>query len=754
MSRTRKLKSSFELNSATPGEADELVLEQQPSPPASDWREKAAQLSTGLAEMQINAPVTPNLAQIDWDSYVRNPLYQGIDGRGVTIAILDTGIDQSHAAFAGNRIAYQYDFVGRDGIAQDDNGHGSHVASIAGGFEQGVYAGVATGAKFVILKVLDANGSGSGQAIVDALNWVNQNAAKYNIVSVNMSLGFGVNDQTSRTDFLTNTLRALQEKGIANVGAAGNSYQDYQSEGVDYPGSDPYSWAIGAVHSTGVLSEKLAAFSQRSSTLMDITAPGVAVSGARAGGGYVSYNGTSMAAPAVSGAVALAQNLATAISGGRLDVETIRILMRAGAAVFTDSEVADGVRNSGQQYLRLDIDGMLDKIVEYFQTATSGDDRLWGWRGNDHIRGGNGNDTLSGGDGNDTLDGGSGIDLAVFDALAYSDGAIIENADGSFLVGGDLLIGIEKIRFADGIVRDLKLARSEPAKPSAGNDSLAGTVAADTIDGLAGNDTIHGLGGNDDLRGGSGDDVLFGGDGNDVLSGGSGNDTLSGGAGSDHLNGGDGVDLAIYDEIDYARGMVVRNADGSYAIAGDTLISVETVRFKDGLVRDISSLVTQDPTENPRQPDDPFTYMPGTNRGDTLTGTAARDIIDGLNGNDLLIGNAGNDILLGGRGNDRLQGGAGDDRLEGGAGRDWLEGGAGSDVFVFQSNWGRDTIADLSSEDIIDLSAVSRLAAPHQLQLTEVNDGLLVRYGSSSLSISGFDKIKWNQFVADGNVIF
>lgn len=544
-----------------------------------------------IASTDVSAPLSPNLTQVRWDTYMANPLFKGIDGHGITIAILDTGIDASHAAFAGNRILYQHDFVDGDDIAQDDNGHGTHVASIAGGYDAGTYAGMATGVNFVVLKVLDADGSGSGYNLLQALHWVNDNAATYNISAINMSIGFGVNDRVARHDFMTSALKALSDKGIVSVGAAGNDYQYDQREGVDYPGSDPYSWAVGAVHSSGAFTDHLAWFSQRSSSLMDIAAPGVDVTGAKAGGGYIAYSGTSMATPEVTGAVALADDLAMEISGHKLDVATLRNLMRAGATTITDNEIADGVRNTGKNYLRLDVEGMLEKVVAYFQTSTAGNDRIWGWRGDDMLKGGNGDDTISGGGGADTIDGGSGTDLAVFDKLAYSEQAITSHGDGTFTVGNSLLKSIEKIQFSDGIVRDL----GPPPRPAGLH--VSGTKGSDSLLGAAGDDTLNGRGGSD------------------TLDGGAGSDTATYATSSAAVN------------VDLAAGTAIRVKPSQV----DHLISIENVIGSGG-----------------------NDTVQGDGGGNWLEGGRGNDVIDGRGGDDTIVGGAGHDLLTGGAGSDRF----------------------------------------------------------------------------------------------------
>src|SRR5438309_9692999 len=118
-------------------------------------------------------------------------------GDGYTVAVIDTGIDYTHAALGGGwgkRIVAGWDFVNNDGDPMDDNGHGTHVAGIIGSSDA-TYTGIAPNVHFVALKVLDATGSGSFGAVEDALQWVIDHRAQFNIVAINLSLGSG--DYTS-----------------------------------------------------------------------------------------------------------------------------------------------------------------------------------------------------------------------------------------------------------------------------------------------------------------------------------------------------------------------------------------------------------------------------------------------------------------------------------------------------------------------------------------------------------------------------
>ncbi|HZS08709.1 MAG TPA: S8 family serine peptidase, partial [Blastocatellia bacterium] len=117
-----------------------------------------------------------------------------LDGSGVGIAILDSGIDASHQLLAGtggSRVVYSQDFTS-DNITGDTYGHGTHVASLAAGagsFENGAYTGVAPGASLINLRVLGDDGRGSASNIIAALDWCIANKDAYNIRVINLSLG-------------------------------------------------------------------------------------------------------------------------------------------------------------------------------------------------------------------------------------------------------------------------------------------------------------------------------------------------------------------------------------------------------------------------------------------------------------------------------------------------------------------------------------------------------------------------------------
>src|SRR5215831_16812092 len=111
----------------------------------------------------------------------------GVDGSGIGIAVLDSGIDTQHRAFRDRwyrlRVVASQDFTG-EGRTDDPYGHGTHVASIAAGngaVSCGQYIGIAPNAKLINLRVLDSQGIGSTASVLSALDWVATNRELYNI---------------------------------------------------------------------------------------------------------------------------------------------------------------------------------------------------------------------------------------------------------------------------------------------------------------------------------------------------------------------------------------------------------------------------------------------------------------------------------------------------------------------------------------------------------------------------------------------
>ena len=293
-------------------------------------------------DVSLDAGLTalPDTSLIRLDQFRADPRFSGIDGHGVSVVVIDTGIDLNHGFFGpdadhngvADRIVYSYDFSGsNDSNASDTHGHGSNVASIVGS-QDGTYTGMAPGVNIIALKVFpDGSSSAADSDIAEALNWVVANRAAYNVVAVNMSLGQGDNTTAPTSSPFASQFATLAANDVAVVVASGNSYASYQTagrvlavggsrtpgrsarSGIAMPAATS-SWSSGAIdYTTGA--DQIISFSQRSTSMTTIFAPGGQITGANYDGGTVTYSGTSQAAPHISGLVADMQQLALQVSG-------------------------------------------------------------------------------------------------------------------------------------------------------------------------------------------------------------------------------------------------------------------------------------------------------------------------------------------------------------------------------------------------------------------------------------------------------
>ncbi|MEU8880373.1 MULTISPECIES: S8 family peptidase [Streptomyces] len=237
---------------------------------------------------QTNAPW--GLDRIDQASLPLSGTFTYPDsaGAGVTAYVIDTGVRISHGELAG-RAVNGYDAVEGDTVAQDGNGHGTHVATTIAGSTYGV----AKAAKVVAVRVLDANGSGTTAGVVAGIDWVTSHHTAGAPAVANLSLGGGASTT------LDNAVKRSIADGVTYAVAAGNS-------GVNARNSSPArvteALTVGATGNT----DAKASWSNYGAVL-DLFAPGVSITA----GWHTSdtatntISGTSMAAPHVAGAAAV-----------------------------------------------------------------------------------------------------------------------------------------------------------------------------------------------------------------------------------------------------------------------------------------------------------------------------------------------------------------------------------------------------------------------------------------------------------------
>ena len=268
----------------------------------------------------------------------------GYTGAGVEVAVIDSGLAFNHDDL--KNVTFFKDFTAAIPRLTrfDDFGHGTHVAGTLAGNgkdSSGQNAGIAPGASLAVLKVLDRNGNGTVANVIAALDWVaaNYNQNGHNIRVVNLSIGAPVTESYD-VDPLTLATKRLVDLGITVVAAAGNGGNDTAGHpvwgAISAPANAPWVLTVGASSTEGTLTradDKVAKFSSRGPTLINRTAkPDLVASGVgtvstiateaslysinatylvAATGAvlrtkpYMVLSGTSMAAPVVSGTVAL-----------------------------------------------------------------------------------------------------------------------------------------------------------------------------------------------------------------------------------------------------------------------------------------------------------------------------------------------------------------------------------------------------------------------------------------------------------------
>lgn len=223
-------------------------------------------------------------------------------GKGVTIAVMDTGCDISHPDLK-SRIIGGRNFTDDDGsnpdIYADYNGHGTHVSgTIAAEENDAGVAGVAPEASLLIVKVLNKNGSGQYDWIINGIHY----AIEQKVDVISMSLG-GPNNVPE----LYEAVKKAVDNNILVVCAAGNEGDgDYSTDEYAYPGCYNEVISVGAIN----LQRDSSDFTN-SHNEIDLVAPGEEILSTFLNGKYATLSGTSMAAPHVSGALALIKDYAS-----------------------------------------------------------------------------------------------------------------------------------------------------------------------------------------------------------------------------------------------------------------------------------------------------------------------------------------------------------------------------------------------------------------------------------------------------------
>jgi YVTN family beta-propeller protein len=284
-------------------------------------------------------------ANLGWD--------RTIGSTQVVIGVVDTGVDLDHPEFAG-KIVGGIDTVNNDFDAQDDRGHGTHVASIAaalGDNHTGI-SGVNWNARIMPIKVLNSAGSGSSSQVAAGITWAADNGADI----LNMSLS-----GSNSSSIVGNAIQYAYERGVLLIAAAGNSYTEGNQ--TSYPAAYDHVIGVAAVNDT----DGHASYSN-SGTYVDVAAPGGDPSGPTdedsrhwiagaywrgAGFSYALLSGTSQAAPQVAGLAGLLLALDSSLTPDQLT----QIITRSAVDVQSPG------RDLFSGYGRIDIAAALNEVA-------------------------------------------------------------------------------------------------------------------------------------------------------------------------------------------------------------------------------------------------------------------------------------------------------------------------------------------------------------------------------------------------------
>ena len=288
-----------------------------------------------------------------------------VTGKDIGVAVIDSGIS-AHTALTG-KIAYSQSFVDGDPSVSDAYGHGTHVAGIIAGSATSVTSlytgGIAPGVtKLVNLRVLGADGSGYVSDVIDAIEWAISHKQQYNIRVINLSLGHPVMAKCVNDPLCVEVGKAVQQ-GIVVVAAAGNYGRSADGRhmilgGIASPGNSPYAITVGALNTWNTVArtdDTVATFSSRGPTAQDfavkpdIAAPGVKIVSLEAKSSllptlyptihvagsstnaYMYLSGSSMAAPMVTGGVALLLH-----GQPGLNPSQVKLALQTGATYMSD----------------------------------------------------------------------------------------------------------------------------------------------------------------------------------------------------------------------------------------------------------------------------------------------------------------------------------------------------------------------------------------------------------------------------------
>jgi subtilisin family serine protease len=279
----------------------------------------------------------------------------GVDGTGMTVAVIDTGVNYRHEALGGgfgggHKVVAGYDFTEADGDPFATDQHGTAVAGLIASRDP-AHPGVAPGADLAALRVFGNDQDGSFDYVAKALQWVIDNHAKYNITAVNLSMADGNNyaqnwfaQDGGIGQKVTDLVGRLDALNIPVIAATGNSFGGQQ--GVGFPAIIADTISVTSTDSGG---GQLSSNAQRLGTASggdsatDLAAPAEGLIAPVQDDQFSAVEGTSFAAPEVTGAVVLLQQIYQSRFGTLPSVGSLESWLKQGADPVSDPLTQDAI---------------------------------------------------------------------------------------------------------------------------------------------------------------------------------------------------------------------------------------------------------------------------------------------------------------------------------------------------------------------------------------------------------------------------
>jgi len=272
--------------------------------------------------------------------HAENVYRKGYTGKGIRIALLDTGVF-THRDLKCKIVLFK-DYINYKRLTYDDNGHGTHIA--------GILSEMAPGVELLVFKILDKNGNGTTETALKALDWIEKNHKKWNIKLLNFSMGYLPNANTVMQNRLINKLEELWEEGVAIVTAAGNNGPKANS--ITVPGVSKKVITVGSCDDEESGKGNYGGRGPTNCCIVkpEILAPGTNIrSLSTKDGAYIYKSGTSMSVPIVCGALALA-------------LEKKPDLMPVELKVLLYTSVSEKIKNFSPAWGILNVDNLIKML--------------------------------------------------------------------------------------------------------------------------------------------------------------------------------------------------------------------------------------------------------------------------------------------------------------------------------------------------------------------------------------------------------